>query len=103
MPIQNMGTLLENIVLVEAMRLLAQENQGNRPIDMLNSFAMPPLSEWRGHRTNHGFGMAQLRTLQAGPQPLPVDSYQACCGRVSSNHQSTPAHSGRMEHCSVQY
>ena len=76
MPIRNMGMLLENIVLVETMRLLAQQNQGNEPVDFLNSFAMPPLSGWCTHTTDYGFGVAQLNALQAGPQPAPADSYQ---------------------------
>lgn len=36
-----MGTLLENIVLVEAMRAFAQANTAT-PVDFLSSFAMPP-------------------------------------------------------------
>jgi len=77
MPIRNMGTLLENIVLVETMRLLAQGNQERQPIDLLNSFAMPPLSGWCAHRTDYGFSAAQLNALLVGPQAAPADSYQA--------------------------
>ena len=76
MPIRNMGTLLENIVLVEAMRLLTHGDQPNAPIDFINSFAMPVLSNWVPHRTDYGFSAAQLDALRAGPQPSPVDSYQ---------------------------
>jgi hypothetical protein len=48
MPIQNAGTLLENIVLLESARLLLRETGGDgRPLDIANAFAMPVFSEWR--------------------------------------------------------
>jgi hypothetical protein len=48
MPIQNVGTLLENIVLLEATRLVCHRTRGDgRPVEFANSFAMPPLSAWR--------------------------------------------------------
>jgi hypothetical protein len=77
MPIRNMGTLLENVVVVEAMRLLSRGSGESAPVDFLNSFAMPPLSGWCAHRTDYGFSAAQLNALQAGPPPGPSSSYQA--------------------------
>ncbi|MGZ8445372.1 MAG: hypothetical protein ACXWXZ_18410 [Candidatus Binatia bacterium] len=76
MPIRNMGTLIENVVLVEVMRLLSQVTSESTSVDFLNSFAMPPLSSWHAHRTDYGFSADQLNALQAGPQPEPRDSYQ---------------------------
>lgn len=94
MPIRNMGTLLENIVLVETMRLLAQGKRERQPIDLLNSFAMPPLSDWRAHRTDYGFSAAQLNALQTGPQPAPVDSYQAMLWSCLQQPSEQPSASG---------
>ena len=45
MPIQNVGTLLENIVLLEAARVLASRTTDR--LALVNAFAMPPLSSWR--------------------------------------------------------
>jgi len=47
MPIQNTGTLLENLVLVEAANLLNAVASPEGPLDFVNSFAMPPLSKWQ--------------------------------------------------------
>jgi hypothetical protein len=90
MPIRNMGTLLENVVLVEAMRAFAQANPSS-PIDFLNSFAMPPLSGWCPHRTASGFSAAQLNALQVGQQPTPPESYQ---GMLWSCLQQPPGQPG---------
>jgi hypothetical protein len=75
MPIRNMGTLLENIVLVEAMRVLSQGNHINAPIEFLNSFVMPPLSQWIDHATDYGISAAHLDALRQG-QPPPLQTYQ---------------------------
>jgi hypothetical protein len=49
MPVQNHGTLLENIVLVEAGRLLCRRTAGTAgPLEFANAFVLPPMSEWRG-------------------------------------------------------
>lgn len=77
MPIRNMGTLLENIVLVEMMRFMARWTQARRPLDILNSFAMPPLSGCCAHRTDYGFSASQMNALKARPQPSPSDTYEA--------------------------
>ncbi len=77
MPIRNMGTLLENIVVVEAMRLLARDNEKKFPIDFLNSFAMPPLSIWRESRIARGFSVSHLDTLRASSPPAEASSYEA--------------------------
>ena len=48
MPIRNMGTLLENLVLLEAFRLLSASSPSS-PLEFANSFAMPPLAPWIDH------------------------------------------------------
>ncbi len=49
MPIQNAGTLLENIVLLEAARTLScLDPVDEHPLDFINAFVLPPTSEWRG-------------------------------------------------------
>jgi hypothetical protein len=55
MPIQNIGTLLENIVVVEAAVVLMRASDVERPLEFLNAFAMPPLSPWIPHSKNSGF------------------------------------------------
>jgi hypothetical protein len=50
MPVQNNGTLLENIVVAEAAQFLCHRTttgEAHGPLDFANAFAMPPLSEWR--------------------------------------------------------
>lgn len=48
MPIRNTGTVLENIVLVEAARFAFESSiDPASPFEFINGFAMPPLSEWR--------------------------------------------------------
>lgn len=75
MPIRNMGTLLENIVVAEAMRFFACANP-THSVDFLNSFATPPLSIWANHNTDRGFSAAHLIALRTGPQLAPPESYQ---------------------------
>lgn len=90
MPIRNMGTLLENIVVVEALRACAQANLA-APIDFLNSFAMPPLAGWYVHKTDYGFSAAHMNALQAGQQPAAQESYQ---GMLWSCLQQPPMQPG---------
>jgi hypothetical protein len=79
MPIRNVGTLLENIVLVEVARLVFEHAES--PVDFANAFTMPPLSPWKEHRNQQRFDAASIaaRTLD----PTPTTSYaallSACC------------------------
>lgn len=68
MPIRNMGTLLENIVLVEAFRILTAEAP-TEVIEIANSFAMPPLAALREHPRDACFSADQMNALRAGDQP----------------------------------
>ena len=51
MPRRNLGTLLENIVLFETVRLLTDSCSAGSVVEFVNSFVMPPLSNW-GDREN---------------------------------------------------
>jgi hypothetical protein len=56
MPIQNIGTLLENIVVAEAaLALLDVREAPGAPLEFANAFAMPPRSPWVVHKKNAGF------------------------------------------------
>jgi hypothetical protein len=72
MPIQNVGTLLENVVITDAsFALLALCREGT-PLEFVNSFAMPPLSPWRPHSQTAGFDDATLdRVRDARDSELP--------------------------------
>ena len=62
MPIQNVGTLLENLVVVEAAsHLLTRCADTGATLEFVNAFAMPPLSEWRPNAQNAGFNDRVLR------------------------------------------
>jgi hypothetical protein len=64
MPIQNVGTLLENIVIVEAALLLEVVVRDRRgTLEFLNAFAPPVLSPWVPHGQNAGFDDAVLNGL----------------------------------------
>lgn len=66
MPIQNVGTLLENIVVVESVRLVIgtkATKTSNNPLEFVCSFAMPPLSKWGWNAQNAGFSDAVLDTV----------------------------------------
>lgn len=69
MPIRNMGTLLENIVLVESLRHLDAGAESSAPIDYVNSFAMPPLSPWTAHSADACFSQTQMTSLLMSAPP----------------------------------
>ena len=79
MPIQNVGTLLENLVVVEAAsHLLTRCADTGATLEFVNAFAMPPLSEWRPNAQNAGFNdrvldrvlaASDATTYQAGVYP----------------------------------
>lgn len=55
MPIQNVGTLLENLVVTEAALAPLRLCHARAPFEFLNSFAMPPHTPWVPHSQNGGF------------------------------------------------
>jgi len=73
MPIQNIGTLLENIVVTEgALALLDVCGDPDAPLEFANGFAMPPRSPWVAHKKNAGFDDAVLdRVRDANDATLP--------------------------------
>jgi len=73
MPIQNVGTLLENLVVTEAARALLEVCRDQAaPFEFLNAFAMPPRSRWVPHSQNAGFDDAVLdKVRDIGDPALP--------------------------------
>lgn len=79
MPFQNTGTLLENLTLVAATRLLFSTTEG--PLDVASAFSMPPLTVWR--RAERYADASPLFTIQqldavarTAPDAAP-DTYRA--------------------------
>jgi hypothetical protein len=61
MPIQNVGTLLENLVVTEAARAVVDLcRDQDTPFEFLSALAMPPRSRWVPHKQNPGFDDAVL-------------------------------------------
>jgi hypothetical protein len=74
MPIQNVGTLLENLVVTEATLALLRLCHELAPFEFLNSFAMPLRTPWVPHSQNVGFDPATLvRVRAAKDSELPSD------------------------------
>jgi len=74
MPIQNVGTLLENLVVTEATLALLPFCHEKAPFEFLNSFAMPPYTPWVPHSQNAGFDPVTLvRVRAAKDSELPSD------------------------------
>jgi hypothetical protein len=78
MPIQNVGTLLENVVVTEDTFALLPLCHDRAPFEFANSFAMPPLSPWCSHPQNAGFDDATLdRVRDARDSELPPSASYA--------------------------
>lgn len=79
MPFQNTGTLLENIVVLEAARQLLEQTTG--PIDWASAFSMPPLTVWRRAeryaREDSSFSIQELNRLASNPPPRAPNGYAA--------------------------
>ena len=65
MPIQNVGTLVENLVVTEAALALLRVCNERSPFDFVNSFAMPPSTHWVPNLRNTGFDGATLDRVRA--------------------------------------
>lgn len=75
MPIQNVGTLIENLVVTEAAAVLLERLGPNETLGFATAFAMPPLSEWRPHNQAIGISTAalqQIRNSRGGTEFLQV-------------------------------
>jgi hypothetical protein len=81
MPILNAGTIVENIVLVEAARLVFEEPpNATVPVEFVNSFAMGPITPWRGpgdYLLNAELVLASVR--KPGPDSSHSGLFAACC------------------------
>ncbi len=67
MPIQNVGTLLENLMVTEAaFHLFTRCADSGETLEFVNAFAMPPLSEWRPNAQNAGFNDVVFDKLLGG-------------------------------------
>lgn len=85
MPRANVGTLLENIVLVEVANSLVQRTSEG-VIDFINSFVMPPISEWRVKRSDYGLDSSSLGSLlQLEISGTDFLSLMALCTRFCSS------------------
>ena len=60
MPIQNIGTLLENLVVTEAASVLLDRIDSKLPLGFASGFAMPALSDWRPHSQCVGISSTAL-------------------------------------------
>jgi len=85
MPRANVGTLLENIVLVEVTKSLLANSADGDVIDFMNSFVMPPISEWRSKASDYGLDPSCLSRVSRRPV-LSGDycSLMAACHRYDS-------------------
>jgi len=81
MPIRNLGTLLENIVLVEAARGVLAIVESGGTIEFVNAFAMPPLSIWDNHPRDQGFDARTLTSLSNGPTDQQYSTYMRLMSR----------------------
>jgi hypothetical protein len=74
MPIQNVGTLLGNLVVTEATLALLPLRHEQAPFEFLSSFAMPLSTPWVPHSQNVGFDPATLVRVRASKDSeLPSD------------------------------
>jgi len=64
MPIQNVGTLLENLVVTETAATLLGFCSREAPLEFVNSFSMPPLAQWCSHTHNAGFDDVTLDRVE---------------------------------------
>lgn len=62
MPRRNLGTLLENVVLTETVRLLT-EKQPSGTVEFINSFVMPPLANWGKKENDNSLSPRVLETM----------------------------------------
>ena len=81
MPIQNAGTIVENIALIECARLVFEEfPTTNEPVEFVNSFAMSPFTPWRGpgdYLLNAELILANVQ--KPGPDRTHSGLFATCC------------------------
>ena len=81
MPILNAGTVVENIALIEAARLVFEEPPNtNEPVEFVHSFAMSPFTPWRGpgdYLLNAGLILANVQ--KPGSDRTHAGLFATCC------------------------
>lgn len=82
MPLENAGTLLENVALIHGANAVCQHVKDHNPgiVDFASSFAMAPLSPWREGDFGCGLGAGRRSTLVSRTEP-PTDLYSALLRR----------------------
>lgn len=63
MPIQNVGTLIENMVVTESVSVMLNQVPAGKQLGFVTAFAMPTLSEWRPHAQAVGLSAAALAAM----------------------------------------
>ena len=81
MPIQNVGTLLENMVVTEAAALLLDRVGPGKRLGFASAFAMPALSEWRPHAQAVGMSTEALRQVLESSEKSEFMNVMARCLR----------------------
>ena len=64
MPIQNIGTLIENLVVTESAGALMDDDDASDTLGFATAFAMPSLSEWRPHAQSVGMSDRALKQIR---------------------------------------
>jgi hypothetical protein len=90
MPIRNVGTLLEQIVVVEAARLVLSIVPERKTVDFLNCFAMPPFSAWTQHDNDPGYSDQDLQHLEDTDEIEDATSYPGLLRACLLTHQGGP-------------
>jgi hypothetical protein len=79
MPIQNVGTLIENLVITESAAVLLEHVPVDQKLGFATAFAMPLLSEWRPHNQAVGMSATALEQIRNGPGGTDfLDVMKAC-------------------------
>ena len=68
MPIQNIGTLLENMVVTEAASVMLEQLRDDQCLGFATAFAMPTLTEWRPHAQSVGMSTDALEAISCGAE-----------------------------------
>lgn len=86
MPIQNVGTLIENLVVTECAGVLMECVPSGQEFGFVTAFAMPPLTEWRSHSQAIGMSGAALQRVSASRGGTDFVNVMRACLRHSLEH-----------------
>src|SRR5690349_14478834 len=79
MPIQNVGTLLENMVITESVSVMLNQVPEGKQLGFATAFAMPTLSEWRPHAQAVGLSDAALKEMSRSHDDTDFVTVMSCC------------------------